>query len=68
MLKLRNVYPYGLKEKVDICEDNKNMKRFKSDYGIVETLFTSLPKLFQRDQTWRHANRKRISIEIISNL
>ena len=62
MLKLRNVYPYGLKEKVDICEDNKNMKRFKSDYGIVGTLFTSLPRLFQRDQTRRHANRKRISI------
>ena len=25
MLKLRTVYPYGLNEKVDICEDDKNV-------------------------------------------
>ena len=38
------------------------MKRFKSDDGIVGKLFPSLPRLFQRDQTWRHVNRKGISI------
>ena len=31
MLKLRTVYPYGLNEKVDICDDDKNVKRFKSE-------------------------------------
>ena len=46
MLKLRTEYPYGLNEKVDICEDDKNMKRFKSDNGIVGKLLPSLPKLF----------------------
>ena len=45
MLKLRTVYPYGLKEKVDICENYKNLKRFKSDDGIVGKLFPSLPRL-----------------------
>ena len=62
MLKLRTVYSYGLNEKVDICEDDKNVKRFKSDDGIVGKLFPSLPKLFQRHQTCRHVNRKGISI------
>ena len=38
------------------------MKRFKSDDGIVGKLFPSLPRLFQQDQTWRHVNRKGISI------
>ena len=28
MLKLRTVYPYGLNEKVDFCEDDKNVKMF----------------------------------------
>ena len=31
MLKLRTVYPYGLNEKVDICDDDKNVKRFKNE-------------------------------------
>ena len=62
MLKLRTVYQYGLNEKVGICEDDKNVKSFKSDDVIVGKLFPSLPRLFQRDQTWRHVNRKEISI------
>ena len=49
ILKLRTVYPYGLNKKVDICEDDKNVKRFKSDDDILEKLFPSLPRLFQRD-------------------
>ena len=62
MLKLRTVYPYGPNEKVNICEDDKNVKRFKSDADIVGKLFPSLPRLFQRDQTWRHVNTKGTSI------
>ena len=62
MLKLKTVYPCGLNEKVDICEDDKNVKRFKSYDGIVGKLFPSLPRLFQRDQTCRHGNRKGIFI------
>ena len=58
MLKLRTLYSYGLNEKVDVCEDDKNVKRFKRDYGIVGKLFPSLPRLFQREKTWRHANIK----------
>ena len=61
MLKLRTVYPYELNEKVGVCEDDKNEKRFKSDDGMVGKLFPSLPRLFQRDQAWRHVNRKGIS-------
>ena len=38
------------------------MKSFKSDDGIVRKLFSSLPRLFQRDQTYRHDNSKGISI------
>ena len=72
MLKLRTVYPYVLNEKVDICEDDKNVKRLKSDDGIVGKLFPGLPRLLQRDQTCRHDNRKGISIlnhkEFIINL
>ena len=64
MVKLRTVYPYELNEKVDICEDDKNAKRFKRDEGIVGKLFPSLPRLFQRDQTWRHVNWKGISIKL----
>ena len=48
------------------------MKRFKSDEGIVRKLFSSLPRLFQSDQTCRHANRKEINIlnykQFITNL
>ena len=62
MVKLRTVYPYGLNEKVDICEDDKNVKKFKSDDGIVGKLFPSLPRLTQRDQTCRHLNRKGVNI------
>ena len=64
MLKLRTVYPYGLNEKVGICEDDKNLKRFKSDDGVVGKLFPSLPRLFQMGQPCRHVNRKGISILI----
>ena len=62
MVELRTVYPYVLNKTLDICEDDKNVKRFKSDDGIVGKLFPSLPRLFQRDQTWIHVNRKGISI------
>ena len=62
MFKLTSVYPYSLNEKVDICEDDKNVKRFKSDDGIVGKLFPSLPRLFQRDQQCRHVNKKGINI------
>ena len=72
MLKLRAVYPNGLNEKVDICEDDKNVKSFKSDDVIVGKLFASLPRLFQRDQTCRDVNRKGINIlnykQFITNL
>ena len=36
------------KWKVGICEDDNNVKRFKSDNGIVKKLFVSLRRLFQR--------------------
>ena len=71
MLKLRTLYPYGLNEKMDIFEDCKNVKRFKSDDGIV-MMDPSLPRLFQRDQACRHVNRKGINIlnykQFITNL
>ena len=53
MLKLTTVYPYGLNEKFNICEDDENVKSFKSDDGIVRKLFSSLPRLFQRDQAYQ---------------
>ena len=53
---------------MNICEDDKNVKRFKRDYGIVGKLFPSLPRLFQRDQTCRRDNKKGISMLIIKNL
>ena len=37
--------PYDLNEKVDISEDDKNKKRFRSDDGIVGKLFPRLPRL-----------------------
>ena len=46
--KLRTVYPYGLNEKVDICEDDKIVKRFKSDDGIVGSYFLGHRRYFQR--------------------
>ena len=49
MLKLRTVYPYWLNDKVGVCEDNKNVKWFIKDDGILEKLFPSLSRLFQRD-------------------
>ena len=61
-LKLRTVYPYGLNEKVDIYDDDNNVKKFKSDDGIAGKLFPSLPRLFQMDQTCRNLNRKGINI------
>ena len=42
--------------------DDKNMKKFKSDDGIVGQLFPSLPRLFQRDQTWGQVNTKGTSV------
>ena len=51
MLKLRTVYPYDLNERVNICEDDKNMKELQSDDGIVGKIFASLLRLFQREQT-----------------
>ena len=72
MLKLRTLYPHGLNEKVDIYEDDKNVKRFQSDDGMVGRFFPRLPRLFQRYQTYRHVNRKEINIlnykEFITNL
>ena len=62
MLTLRTMYPYDLNEKLDICEDDKNVKRFKSDDGIIGKLFPSLPRLFQKDQACRHFNRKGINV------
>ena len=62
MVELRTVYPYVLNKTLDICEDDRNVKRFKSDDGIVGTLFPSLPRLFQSDQTCRYDKRKGISI------
>ena len=59
MLKLRTVYPYSLNEKVDICEDDKNVKRFKIDDGIIGKLFPSLPRLFQKDQACRTFQQER---------
>ena len=47
---------------MDICEDDKNMRKFKSDDDIVGKLFPNLPKLFQRDQTCRYDNVKEMSI------
>ena len=54
MLKLRTAYSCGLNEKVDVCEDDKNVKRLKSDNGTVGKLLSSLPRLFQRDQQERN--------------
>ena len=39
------MYPYGLNEKVDICEDGKSLTRFKKDDGTVGELFPSLSRL-----------------------
>ena len=36
MLKLRTVYQYGLNGMTDICENDKNGKRFEIDDGIVQ--------------------------------
>ena len=47
---------------MDICEDDKNMKRFKNDDGIVGKSFPRLPRIIQRDQTYRHVNKKGINI------
>ena len=47
---------------VDICDDDKHVKRYNSDDGIVKKLFPSLLRIFQRDQTCRHDNMKGISI------
>ena len=38
------------------------MKGFKSDNDIVEKLFPSLPRLFQRNQTCKRDNRQGISV------
>ena len=54
------MYPYGVNEKVETCEDDKKVKRFKSDDGIVEKLFPSLARLFQRGKTRQNNRRKGI--------
>ena len=38
---------------MDTCEDDKNVKRSKSDDGIIGKLFHNLPRIFERDQTYR---------------
>ena len=43
------MYPHGLNEMLDTCEDNKNGKRFKSNDGMVQKIFPSPPKLFHVD-------------------
>ena len=72
MLKLGTEYPYGLNENVDIGEEDKTVKWFKIDDGIVQKLFPSLPRLFPRHQKRRHVNRKGINIsnykQFITNL
>ena len=47
---------------MDICEDDRNGKRFESDDDIVGKLFPNLPRLFQGEQTCRHESRKGIFI------
>ena len=42
------------------------MKKFKNDDWIVGKLFPNLPRLFRRDQTWRHVNRKGTPIIIFN--
>ena len=59
VLKLRTVHSYAPNKKGDICEDKKNVKRFKSEEGIIWKLFLSLHRLFQMDQTYIHGNFKR---------
>ena len=54
MLQLTTFYAYDLNKTVGICKDDKNVKRIKSD--------PSLARLFQRDQTCRHGNRKGINL------
>ena len=49
------------------CKDDKNVKSFKSDDGIVMKLFPGLPGLFQKDQTFRHDNGKGIRILHLPN-
>ena len=62
MLKLRTMYLYRLNRKLDVYEDDKNVKRFKSDDIIVGELFPSLPRLFQRDKACRHDSWQGMSI------
>ena len=45
--KLRTVYLYGLNEKADICEDDKNMKSFQSDESIVGSYFLACLEYFK---------------------
>ena len=56
---LRTVYPYIPNENVNISEDDENVKKFNSYDDFVGKLF---PRLFHRDQTSEHSNRKGIYI------
>ena len=47
MFKPRTVYPYDLREKVDICEDGK--KDGNSDDENDGRLLHSFPRIFQKD-------------------
>lgn len=58
MLKLSISYAHGSNEKVNICEDHKNVKTFENNNGVMGKLFSSL----HRDLSCRHENRKEISI------
>ena len=53
---------------MSVYEDAKNVKRFKCDNDSVWKLFSNLCKLIQRDQTWRHKNRREISIWNLAGL
>ena len=41
------MYLYGLNEKADICEDDKNMKSFQSDESIVGSYFLACLEYFK---------------------
>ena len=55
LLQLRTVHPYVLHEKVDIRENDKNVKKFKSDgegsyiVGIVRKIFPSFTKTISKE-------------------
>ena len=46
-LKLRTLYPYGLNEKVNICDNDKNVKRFKVMMVLWGSYFLSCLDYFK---------------------